>query len=622
MTKSKSMKRALLMSILSLLMCVSMLVGTTFAWFTDEVTSSGNKIQAGTLRIDLLHLVDGEWISLKHNSEHKVFDYDLWEPGYTQVETLKIANMGTLALQYQMNVVAEESTPILGTNGENLADVIDVYMCFGEANAASFNDIANGTSWWKMGTLAELMASPEGITQGKMLPVGSTYEGESLGQNGVMIGECTASIALHMQETAGNEYQNLSLGNLYINLNAIQYTFEEDTFGDQYDANAQYPQVAKLVVDAAALKAALEAGESVKLGADITMPEALLLDSDVTLDLNGYKITTGISNAIAVNANVILNGVVPGSGITAVAADNNEANLFDVISGSLQINGGTYSVTTKNAGTAKNQAEVIHVSTGASLVMSDAVVTATNAENGSVVGVLADEGSVVDLTNTNVTVSSGLGLENVGVYSKADVKLSNCEIVAKAHYTANEAGNDYASHSRGVYCEGKLEMYDSYVWGSHAGVTAKGDVYVDGGTYEGYGHGGIYFAGNDSTSYIYNASINWAEMKEGTYADEVAGTNGAGMYVGGASGMTIYMDNCDIYGTYYGIVLRNSSGEKNNKVYISHSEFTGCSRYAFRIRSGKNTAYSGVGNVYPGATNDSSLGNFIETTESYAPEAD
>ena len=53
MTKQKSTKRALLLSALSLLMCVSMLIGSTFAWFTDSVTSAGNKIQAGTLKIDL-----------------------------------------------------------------------------------------------------------------------------------------------------------------------------------------------------------------------------------------------------------------------------------------------------------------------------------------------------------------------------------------------------------------------------------------------------------------------------------------------------------------------------------------------------------------------------------------
>ena len=46
--KRKNIKRnALVTSILSLLLCVSMLVGTTFAWFTDEVVSGVNTIAAG-----------------------------------------------------------------------------------------------------------------------------------------------------------------------------------------------------------------------------------------------------------------------------------------------------------------------------------------------------------------------------------------------------------------------------------------------------------------------------------------------------------------------------------------------------------------------------------------------
>ena len=49
----KSTKRALLTSIVSLVLCCTMLIGTTFAWFTDTVTSAGNKIQAGNLDVAL-----------------------------------------------------------------------------------------------------------------------------------------------------------------------------------------------------------------------------------------------------------------------------------------------------------------------------------------------------------------------------------------------------------------------------------------------------------------------------------------------------------------------------------------------------------------------------------------
>lgn len=53
MTKSKNTKRALLASVLSVVLCFAMLVGSTFAWFTDSVTSGKNKIVAGNLDIKL-----------------------------------------------------------------------------------------------------------------------------------------------------------------------------------------------------------------------------------------------------------------------------------------------------------------------------------------------------------------------------------------------------------------------------------------------------------------------------------------------------------------------------------------------------------------------------------------
>ena len=90
---------------LVLLISVGTLAGSTIAWFTDSVTSSGNKIQAGTLKVDLELKEGNEWISLKDEPSTVLFDYDLWEPGYTQVETMKIVNEGSLALEYELHVI-------------------------------------------------------------------------------------------------------------------------------------------------------------------------------------------------------------------------------------------------------------------------------------------------------------------------------------------------------------------------------------------------------------------------------------------------------------------------------------------------------------------------------------
>ena len=58
MTSSKSTKRALIFSTLAILMCVAMLIGTTFAWFTDTASTGVNKIQAGNLDVKLMYSTD------------------------------------------------------------------------------------------------------------------------------------------------------------------------------------------------------------------------------------------------------------------------------------------------------------------------------------------------------------------------------------------------------------------------------------------------------------------------------------------------------------------------------------------------------------------------------------
>ena len=237
MTKTKSTKRALLSSALALFLCFSMLLGTTFAWFTDEVTSAGNMIMAGSLQIDLLHKIGAnEWKSLDENPDHKIFNYDRWEPGYTRVEVLKAENLGSLALQYKLSLTFEEGSATLGANGENLADVIGVYVSYGEYTDASYAEIKTNGKWSYKGTLTEVMASPLSFIGGELLPEGKTLEANSAVSTAEK--EQTVSIALHMDEEAGNGYQKLSLGNVYVTLTATQWSYENDAFGSDYDQNA------------------------------------------------------------------------------------------------------------------------------------------------------------------------------------------------------------------------------------------------------------------------------------------------------------------------------------------------------------------------------------------------
>ena len=113
MRKRQVKKNALLTSIISMILCIAMLVGTTMAWFTDTASVSGNKIQSGTLGVELQYLNGDTW----ENAEGKTLQFQkaavnegesgdiLWEPGCTyELPQIKVINKGNLALQYNLVV--------------------------------------------------------------------------------------------------------------------------------------------------------------------------------------------------------------------------------------------------------------------------------------------------------------------------------------------------------------------------------------------------------------------------------------------------------------------------------------------------------------------------------------
>lgn len=278
MTKTRSTKRALLMSALALLMCVSMLIGSTFAWFTDSVTSAGNKIQSGTLKLDL-ELYDTEnktWNSIKE-SKAPIFDYDLWEPGYTEVQLLKVENEGTLALKWMAKFVCMEELT-------DLAKVIDVYVRpYGvvDASAVTFPADRNLDGYEKVGTVAEFVNTIETTTTGNLEAGEAAYLG----------------IALKMQESAGNEYQGMDLGAPFdIQILATQYTSESDSFNNQYDADAEYP-VIPTPVKVSSANTFAEISALLAEGKDIYVTESI----DLTDKANGNTYLT-VNEDVAIYA--------------------------------------------------------------------------------------------------------------------------------------------------------------------------------------------------------------------------------------------------------------------------------------------------------------------------------
>ena len=200
MTNRKSTKRALLGSVMAMVLCLAMLVGATFAWFTDTASTGVNKIQAGKLDVALEMKEGDSWVS----AEGKTLDFVkaaageqvLWEPGCTyELPQLRVVNKGNLALKYKL--------VISGIQGDaELNNVIDWAVTL------------DGAAY----TLGE--------------------EHHLAAKNGETVDADVLTISGKMQESAGNDYMNKSIDGIGITVYATQDTVESDSFGKTYDADA------------------------------------------------------------------------------------------------------------------------------------------------------------------------------------------------------------------------------------------------------------------------------------------------------------------------------------------------------------------------------------------------
>ena len=239
MKRKNTARNALITSILSLLLCVSMLVGATFAWFTDEVTTGMNTIAAGNLDIELL--ADGA----KVDSTTALFDdVELWEPGVVVYENLQVANVGNLALKYQMTLNFGNENDL---NGHKLSEVLKV---------AVIDKVADGATREEVLALAQAaIADDQGkgalsnfYLTGALAPKGKTetinnveYTDKSEEMTVVVFwapnDNATDNLynANNGQKTSDEQPLHIQFG---INLQATQLMYEDDSFGNDYDENA------------------------------------------------------------------------------------------------------------------------------------------------------------------------------------------------------------------------------------------------------------------------------------------------------------------------------------------------------------------------------------------------
>ncbi|MBR2043705.1 MAG: SipW-dependent-type signal peptide-containing protein [Clostridia bacterium] len=410
MTKTKSTKRALLLSALALLVCVSMLIGSTFAWFTDSVTSSGNIIKSGTLEVTMEWkdaTTNGKVQSYTDASQGAIFNYDKWEPGYVEAKNIKITNAGTLALKYQLNIIA---------NGEvsALAKVIDVYFAEGDITLAD----RTMTELRKIGTLAEVLAGMPANVSGDLL------ENES----------DKVTIALKMQEDAGNEYQGLAIGSDFsVQLLATQLTSEFDSFDDQYDKGAWHPDFTVTSVED--LAAALANGGKIQVNGT--------LNAGATQDVPNWT--------------------------NAPAEFIFDATTLDALKGGKYVleQGSRYGV-------------VSLISAGESLALSDMEITA----NSQWPVYLSNYGGTLTLEDIDVTATQGAGIYPYGTNGTTTIKSANVNQKALSDEFASStpwAGTAVAtSNGHNLIIEDGTYIgstWGVYVYNSGANVTINGGTF-------------------------------------------------------------------------------------------------------------------------------------------------
>ncbi len=227
--------RSLWLIALVAVLCATIIVGSTYAYYTDEMPTDENMITSGDLEVAFMYLDEnGAW---KNAENTTLFAHTAWEPNYAAMRYVKVQNTGDMAFQYELNVVPT----LVPEDGVNLMDVIDVYFGVVE-NPGSITRANFKTQLTKAGTMTELLTNAHGAGYGLLLPVNGSG---TLPENTTAhTGEVTACIVLHMQETAGNEYMGANAGDGFkLQLVATQYTWENDAFGNLFASDATLPDV-------------------------------------------------------------------------------------------------------------------------------------------------------------------------------------------------------------------------------------------------------------------------------------------------------------------------------------------------------------------------------------------
>ena len=339
MTKTNS-KKALLSSAFALVLSVAMLIGTTFAWFTDTASTAVNKIQSGNLKVGFQYWNGEKYVDAK---DATLFSEEtLWEPGHTEVVYLKVINQGNLALKYRLNTINTfEYQYAKNSDGNQI--LLSKYLKIGIADGKNAAEGVYATREEAIAAAADNLVSYDSCTKDNTL-LPATTDSESADY---------FAFVVYMPTDVGNEAnwdKNVrgSYGAPWIRfnlaLNATQASYENDSFDNKYDEGVPYPLAG---VDANGTGNVIydeleKQNPSILLGADAARSFGWFVRYATTINLNGHSMTTNGNQSVidvTANGNLVItgNGTLDASGgrdsVTAVTVDHG---------GKLTIENGTF----------------------------------------------------------------------------------------------------------------------------------------------------------------------------------------------------------------------------------------------------------------------------------------
>lgn len=297
-----------LTSLLSLVLCVTMFFGTSYAWFTSEVSNTQNEIYIGILDVDL-YKKEGK-ASLVGNS-NQVFDSDVrWEPGYTMLETICVANSGDLAFNYELKFTDGKLKDGSELKVDDVAKCFEVWVHDDKDSAprpGDYGDISEAKGWEKAGSLDELLAGKT-VLKGSMSKVRGQTDDPNPGTTDGVDTEHTYTIALHMKEDATSAVKGQKL-TLNVKLIAYQMVSEQDSMTKNYDGITA-------VSNAEELRTALAKGSDILMTSHITLDgeEDLVIPKTVNLDGNGNTLTIQDTN-VKLSGGTISNLTIAGDSL-------------------------------------------------------------------------------------------------------------------------------------------------------------------------------------------------------------------------------------------------------------------------------------------------------------------